>query len=421
MRFLLVVLCLLAIDFYSFKGVRLLTSGWTTGNARLIVHTAYWAVSIALIAGMVIVGTVYARKSGVPDYRYFFFMFGAALIVMVPKLVFTVFHLLEDLSYVVVRLFKSSGGNSGEGGGAAISRFRFITQVGLVAAAIPFGALTYGILRGRWRFQVFRETLAFDNLPPAFDGLKVVQISDLHLGSFFNRNHEEVARGIQMINDLEPDLILFTGDLVNNYAEEAEAWVDHFAGLKARIGKFSILGNHDYGDYVRWPGEEAKQANVEAVIAANRRMGFRVLLNENETIEVNGEKIGLVGVENWGARGFTKYGDLDKAVAGSEQLPFRILLSHDPSHWDAQVLRHTNIDLTLSGHTHGMQFGVEVGNWKISPVQMVYPRWAGLYTEGQQHLYVNRGFGYIGYPGRVGISPEITLLELRSRSAKCFP
>ncbi len=256
--------------------------------------------------------------------------------------------------------------------------------------------------------------MSFANLPAWADGLRIVHISDIHIGSFFN-NHDAVQRGIDMVNELKPDLILFTGDMVNNYADELVGWEDTLSKLNARLGKFSILGNHDYGDYVTWPNAEVRAENIEKLKQYHKKIGFRLLLNEKVNFGAeNDESIEILGVENWGLGGFSQYGKLSEAMKDSDEKKFQILLSHDPSHWDAEVMGKTSIEITLSGHTHGMQFGVEIpGIIKWSPVKYRYPRWGGLYTVGKQHLYVNRGFGYIGFPGRVGMPPEITFFELQ--------
>ncbi|HYE53774.1 MAG TPA: metallophosphoesterase, partial [Chitinophagaceae bacterium] len=261
-------------------------------------------------------------------------------------------------------------------------------------------------------YDLRRVSMQFDKLPSAFKGLKIVHISDIHAGSLTNK--AAVQKGVDLIMAQQPDLILFTGDLVNDRATEMQSYMDVFSRLKAPLGVYSTLGNHDYGDYVKWESRAVKTANLERLKEIHGEMGWRLLMNENVTLEKNGESIALIGIENWSAKGsFPKYGRLHEAYSGSEPHAFKILMSHDPSHWDAQVRQSfTDIDLMLSGHTHGMQFGVEVPGFRWSPVQYVYKQWAGLYEEGSQKLYVNRGFGFIGYPGRVGILPEITLIEL---------
>lgn len=290
------------------------------------------------------------------------------------------------------------------------SRRKFISQLALGLAAIPFFSILYGITKGKYNYRIRKETLSFKDLPEAFDGFTLCQISDVHAGSFDNK--ERVEYGINLINEQGADVILFTGDMVNNTADELDPWQDVIAKLNAPYGKYSVLGNHDYGDYIDWPRMEDKGANLEDLKKRHREMGFRLLLNENEALEKDGQKISLVGVENWGLPPFVQYGDLDKALNGAE--PFKVLLSHDPSHFDEQVCkRDEHIHLTLSGHTHGMQFGIEIPGIRWSPVKYKYPKWAGLYEKAQRYLYVNRGFGFLAFPGRVGIWPEITLIELK--------
>jgi predicted MPP superfamily phosphohydrolase len=249
-------------------------------------------------------------------------------------------------------------------------------------------------------------------LPKAFDGIRIAQLSDIHTGSFHNK--QAVKNGVDLLIDEKPDMVFFTGDLVNNETKEVRDYIDVFSKVKAPLGVFSSTGNHDYGDYRNWSSPSAKQKNFEDLKKAHKNMGWDLLLNENRALRVDGDEISIIGVENWGAGRFSKYGDLKRAYEGAEETPFKILLSHDPSHWDAQIRKEfKDIDLTLSGHTHGFQFGVEIGNLKWSPSQYIYKQWAGLYSEEDQYIYVNRGFGYIGYPGRIGILPEITILELQ--------
>lgn len=406
---------LLAIELYVFKGVSTLTKQLHSPGFRLIIHLLYWAVTIGLMCCLLYV-FVTVRANGSPvNNKLLSYVMGAFILITVPKLVFFVFHLLDDITTGVSWLISSATASPATSphGNAAISRSAFLTKVGLGVASIPFIAIGYGILKGRYDYRVRRHTLEFDNLPKSFDGFKVVQISDIHIGSFFD-NHQVVQKGIDMVLDLKPDLIVFTGDLVNNLASETDGWAPVLSQLKAPMGVFSILGNHDYGDYMQWDSLEQKQANLTKLLRVQREeLGMDLLLNEHRILEKGGEHIALIGVENWGKPPFVQHGQLDKAMAGTDNSGFQLLLSHDPSHWEAQVLNHTKIDLTLSGHTHGMQFGIEIPGIKWSPVQYRYPRWGGLYAEGNQRLYVNRGFGYIGFPGRVGILPEITLLELK--------
>ena len=293
------------------------------------------------------------------------------------------------------------------------SRRKFISQIGLGLAAIPFASLLYGMYQGRYNYKVLKYTLHFEDLPEAFDGYKMTHISDIHSGSFDNK--EKINYAVSLVNKQKSDVIVFTGDLVNNKASEMYDWKDTFSKLTANDGVFSVLGNHDYGDYVDWATEKDKQDNLNELITIQKEIGFDLLLNESRYIQKDGQKLALVGVENWGKGGFKKAGDLDKASSNIAAGDFKILLSHDPSHWAEKVIDHDNhYHLTLSGHTHGMQFGIEIPGWiKWSPVKWRYKHWAGIYKEKGQYINVNRGFGYLAYPGRVGIWPEITVIELK--------
>lgn len=294
------------------------------------------------------------------------------------------------------------------------SRRKFISQLALGLAAIPFSSLLYGMYRGKYNYRVLKYTLHFEDLPKAFDGYRLTQISDIHSGSF--DNPDKINYAVDLINEQKSDVILFTGDMVNNKAKEMLPWKEVFSKLSAKDGVFSVLGNHDYGDYVSWDSESAKAENLEHLKQIQKDIGFELLLNENRFIERDNERLALIGVENWGKGGFKKAGDLKRAVRNIASEDFKILMSHDPSHWEAEVIPDDyHFHLTLSGHTHGMQFGIEIPGWvKWSPVKWRYKQWAGIYEEKGQYLNVNRGFGYIGYPGRVGIWPEITVIELKS-------
>ncbi len=303
-------------------------------------------------------------------------------------------------------------GAAGDLPGQAIPRSEFISQAALIAASVPMGAFAYGIISGAHDYRVRRLTVKLRNLPKAFDGLSIGQISDIHAGSFWNKT--AVKGGIELMMKEKPDMIFFTGDLVNNESTEVNDYVSVFEKLKAPFGVYSITGNHDYGDYKSWNSAEEKQNNFTNLVHAHKVMGYDILMNENRMVEQGGEKIAILGIENWGAGRFSKYGQMDKAYKGTEGAAVKLLLSHDPSHWDAQVRKdYRDIDVAFAGHTHGFQFGVEIGSFKWSPSQYAYKQWAGLYQEEDQYLYVNRGFGYIGYPGRVGIPPELTIVELK--------
>jgi len=349
------------------------------------------------------------------NYLIFMWLLFAYLIVYIPKLFYLLFYWMGYLIQLLMgKMFKKKRVSKvNDGRYPRISRKKFLSQLGIVIASAPFVSLMFGAFKGRFAFEVKKTRIPFRNLPKAFNGLKIVQISDLHLGSL-NSNHDQIERVVEMINEEKPDMICFTGDLVNNFHEETIGWDSVINRLKAPMGKFSILGNHDYGDYSKWSSKEEKIANFEGILDAHDRFGFKLLNNESVVLSKNGEKIAIAGVENWGHPPFPQYGDLDKAGKGLEDIPFRILLSHDPDHWDAEVRHKKMYSLTLSGHTHGMQLGLRYKNYQWSPAKYKFRRWAGLYHEGKQYLYVNRGLGYLGMPVRVGMPPEITVLELFS-------
>jgi len=406
----------LFMDWYVYQGVKRLTADWKSPWLRLMVRWFYWFFFICFIFGFGI--SIYLRFSDdrvTPLSQWFI---NAFLTLLVTKLFFIVVLLVEDLFRAVtavVRLFRRSrqGGDGKEG--IVPQRRKFVSQLALVFASIPFASFVYGVTKGKYDFTVHRHTLYFDDLPEAFDGFTITQLSDIHSGSFDDA--EAVQRGVALANAQKSDLFVFTGDLVNNLAPEIEPWIPAFAQLRAPYGQFSILGNHDYGMYHDWSSEAEHEANMVRLKQHHEELGYRLLLDEHVTIEKDGQKIALLGVENWG-RGFIERGDINKALAGVEEDAFKILLSHDPSHFEEIVKKHpTHVHLTLSGHTHGMQFGVETPLFRWSPVQYRYKNWAGLAKENNRLLYVNRGFGFIGFTGRVGIWPEITVLELRKGKA----
>ena len=318
--------------------------------------------------------------------------------------------LLEDITRLIKAIFRKPTNTP-----RIPSRRKFVSTLGWGLAAIPFASILYSIFKGKYNYKVWKYTLYFDNLPKAFDGYRITQISDIHCGSF--DNYEKIRYGVELINSQKSDVILFTGDLVNNLANEVHNWKSLFATLQAPDGVFSIMGNHDYGDYSSWETFEAKQQNLEHLFQLQKQMGWQLLLNEHCYLERNGEKIALIGVENWGHGRFSKYGDLNKAMEGINTEDFKILMSHDPTHWQEVVLpENKDIQLTLSGHTHGMQCGIEIPEWlKWSPSQYIYKYWGGMYEEGGKYLNVNRGFGYHAFPGRLGVWPEITVIELKTK------
>ena len=295
--------------------------------------------------------------------------------------------------------------------GNSIPRSEFLSKLALATTAVPATAFVYGIVSGAHDYRVRNVTVKLKNLPKSFDGIRIGQISDIHSGSFWNKT--AVKGGVEMFLREKPDLIFFTGDLVNNETSEVKDYLPIFEKVKAPLGVFSVTGNHDYGDYKKWESISAKEQNFKDLVKSHQSMGYDILMNEHRFITQGGDKIAIIGNENWGVR-FSKHGDLDLAAKGTEDAAVKLLLSHDPTHWDAQVRpNHPDIDMTFAGHTHGFQFGVEIAGIKWSPVKYVYKQWGGLYQEGEQHLYVNRGFGYLGYPGRVGMPPELTIIELK--------
>ncbi len=408
-NFVIFLVLLVLIDLYAYKGLNTALGNHSL-TVRRIVRFLYWIVSIGVLALIVYSVVAMQNPQARRDHSWAFSLVALFLLFFLPKLVMVVFHGLDDLLHLGRWLWAKLLPGTMDAPGEAIGRVRFLSQLGLILAAIPFTGVLYGVTKGRSRFNLARVPVRSSRLPQAFHGFRVVHISDMHLGSY-GGDMSMVRQGIDLINAEQPDLIVFTGDLVNDYADEAEPYINELARLEARLGKFSVLGNHDYSDYPKWPSQSDKAANLVRLKAIHGEMGFRLLLDEHEAIEVDGERIGLLGVQNWGHR-FQQYGDLAKTRAGTEHLPYRILLSHDPTHWEHQVWG-TGIDLTLSGHTHGAQLGVKIGGIQYSPAQWVYKHWAGLYSEGGQQLYVNRGFGFIGFPGRVGMPPEITVLELQ--------
>jgi uncharacterized protein len=337
--------------------------------------------------------------------------FGLLLLLYIPKLLVTIILFSEDIFRFFAGIIGLFAKNTESG--FLPERRKFVSQVALGVAAIPFASFLYGMLKGKYNFKVIKQTLFFPDLPEAFDGTTITHISDIHSGSFDDA--EKIQYAIDLINEQNSDLVLFTGDIVNTHATEMDPWIDTFKGIhNPKLGKFSVLGNHDYGEYINWPSQQDKIQNFEAIKAIHNKIDFKLLLNEHVKIQKNNQELAIVGVENWG-RKFGERGDLNLASQGLSKEDFKIVLSHDPSHWDEIIQHHENhYHLTLSGHTHGLQFGIEIPGWiKWSPVQYVYKQWAGLYENIGRYVYVNRGFGFHAYPGRVGIMPEITVIELK--------
>ncbi len=396
----LVSLVIAVFEIYTFQAVKMVTKN------RLL---RYLWFGLSLVAYINFFYTIISSDRSSGQTRQFQWAAGFMLLALLPKVVIVLIMFGED----IVRLFqKGISMVSSKATKPLAGRRKFVAQLALGLAAIPFASMLYGIFRGKYNYKVLKYELAFKDLPEAFDGFTITQITDIHSGSFDNK--EKIQYGVDLINQQQSDMILFTGDIVNNFAHEMDDWIDVFKQLKAPRGKYSILGNHDYGDYSSWKTDADKEANFQAIKDIHPKIGFELLLNENRYIEKDGERIALVGVENWG-KGFKKEGDLQKASEGIKKEDFKVLMSHDPTHWELKVKEDDfNYQLTLSGHTHGLQFGIEIpGFLRWSPSQYVYKQWAGLYEEFGRYINVNRGFGYHAFPGRVGIWPEITVIELK--------
>lgn len=401
-RFLVLFVIIAIVELYAFQVIKTITkSKW--------VLLAYIIISVAALAFITYELMKFDRSVG--QTKTTLTTLGLLLLVLLPKIVLTFVMLLEDVfRFLMGTVTHFMGHNSGS---FLPDRRKFVSQVAIGLAAVPFLSLIYGMTIGKYNFKVIRQTLFFPDLPEAFDGFKITQISDIHSGSF--DNEEKIKYAIDLINEQESDLLLFTGDIVNAKADEMHPWIDVFKGIKKyEYGKYSILGNHDYGAYLDWKSEEAKADNFIAIKDLHRQIDFKLMLNEHVKIKKGDEEIALIGVENWGKH-FGEFGDINKASENLTEIDFKILMSHDPSHWEYIVKGHPkNIQLTLSGHTHGMQFGIEIpGFFKWSLAQYMYKQWAGLYQEFGRYIYVNRGFGFHAYPGRVGIMPEITVFELK--------
>jgi uncharacterized protein len=405
------VIIMLLLDTYVFQAIKTVSHS-TSPKAKTIIYSVYWIISIVAVIGFLIF--VFTGPGFLPK-KVRTYLFATVIGLFLAKFFAIVFFLADDVRRVIQwaagkLLYRNTEGAELSDDG--ISRSIFLSWLGLAAGGTLFGSLVYGF-SNKYNYKVNRFKMSFDNLPASFKGLKIVHFSDVHSGSFTNK--KAVTHGVEKIIAEKADLVIFSGDLVNDKATEMQDYMDVFSQIKAPFGVYSTFGNHDYGDYVNWPQNGvSKSQNLKNLEKVHADLGWRLLMNEHVALEKGGEEIAIIGIENWSNKArFPKYGDLPKAYAGTEKYPFKILISHDPSHWDAQVRpRYGDIDLMLSGHTHGMQFGIEIPGFKWSPVQYVYKEWAGLYEEGKQKLYVNRGFGFIGYPGRVGILPEITVIEL---------
>ncbi len=433
--FLLIVIAVfLGIDVYAYQALKTLTRRVQRRPLRRLMHGLYWGSTIAL-ALVILVGIIRIpalRHQGDGGAGYISAIMGGFILVYVPKLFVALFMLIDDARRGILKLRQLTASqptttspaeskgtdqkaviSASQDASDKISRSEFLAKAGLITAAVPFFTIIRGITDGRYNYQLFERTIPIKGLPLAFEALRIVQLSDIHTGSFDNK--DAVVRGIRMAMQQKPDVLLFTGDIVNNLASELEGWMEIYHELQAPMGTFAVLGNHDYGDYIRdWPTPNGREKNLNQLLDYERQIGFNLLMNEHVYLEKGGQKLALVGIENWGRPPFPQYGDLDKASAGLSKEEPKILLSHDPTSFDDLVVPHEkDFHLTLSGHTHGFQLGIETGDFRWSPVQLRYDRWADHYHVGHQHLYVNRGYGFIGFPGRIGILPEIAVLTLQ--------
>ncbi len=418
---LLAISILLLIDWYVYKGLK---SAFKSDRSKRFktIKFIFWQINIICIASI-----IYFNLVPHVDHSLKTLLGGGIFVVYLTKFFFMLFLLVDDIrrffNWIYIRFIKQDITSDTiqnqevletkqEEKNDKISRQQFLVKTGLIASAAPFILFSKGIITNTHNYKIHKQIIKLKNLPSAFKGLRIVQVSDIHSGSFIDS--DGVAKGVQMVKDLKPDLIFFTGDLVNNETAEVYEWMDILSGIQAPMGVMSIYGNHDYGDYKQWGSKKEKEENLEALVKVHKDLGWHLMRNEHVTIDLHGQRIGLVGVENWGdQKRFQRFGDLQVATKNMPDVPVKLLLSHDPSHWDKKVRIETpDIDVMFAGHTHGFQFGIETPYFKFSPSQWMYKQWAGLYSEGNQHIYVNRGFGFLGYPGRVGIMPEITLIEL---------
>ena len=414
LNFILIsTLCILLIDLYYYRILKYVIKGLKR-NLRQIVKVSYFLFTLFTLGLMFFLSTYFLNKVPAPKFVRIYII-GTILIITFSKIIGIFFLIIYDviklINWIINNLSQKKVSLNRDDN--SISRKAFLKKTALIATIIPFGTLMFGVLKSAFDFNIHKHKVKIINLPTSFKGLKIVQISDIHSGSFIS--DEPLKNVVKLIKEQNPDIIFFTGDLVNEITEEVLPYIDVLKQISAPMGVFSILGNHDYGDYFYQKDDfKNKEKNYKLMKSVHQNLGWKLLLNEHQIIEKNNERIAIIGVENWGSEArFQKYGDIDKAKKGCLKSDIKLLLSHDPSHWDAQVIsKHPDISMTFSGHTHGMQFGIEIPGFKWSPSQYLYKCWAGLYQQNNQKLYVNRGLGFIGYPGRVGILPEITVFEL---------
>jgi predicted MPP superfamily phosphohydrolase len=409
-RFIFISFIALLIDWYFYQAISTVLKD-SPATQKALVFNIYWSVTV--ITFLFFLLPLFMPSFSWPKYFRIYFL-GILGMLFFSKLIGSLFIAVDD----VVRVFRWGASYlqptlpSAEPNSHTISRLDFLNKTAVSMAAIPFVAFVYGMVKGAFDYKVHKIKVVLPHLPPEFNGLKIIQVSDIHSGSFVSKS--PLQQAVKIINAQNADVVFFTGDLVNDRSGEMDMHIDTLGNIKAPMGVYSVLGNHDYGDYVKWNSIEEKKENLQRLKNIHAQMGWRLLMNEHIALRKDNAEIAVIGIENWGANlNFPKYGDLKRAHDGTEKYPVKLLLSHDPSHWNTQVKEeYKDVDITFSGHTHGFQFGIEIPGFKWSPSQYVYKQWAGLYQHGKQYLYVNRGLGFLGYPGRVGILPEITVMEL---------
>lgn len=393
---LLLCLAILIVDVTAFYWLQSITTLIDSNFLKTAINILFWVFTVGLMTAIIVLKVTLDDINPKRRQLLISSLYGLTVSSFIPKLIFVIIISMLFFTRTMVP--------------EKVSLF-IVPIIGLLSGFLPFFVIVYGVFKAVYNFKIYHIKIRFKHLPTQFDGLKIIQISDLHLGGF-NYNYKILERAIKLINDLKPDLILCTGDLVNNYAWELRGWDHVLIKLVAKKGKYAILGNHDYGDYSEWDSTLEKEENLNTIKQFYKKIDFKLLLNQSEIIETNHEKIALIGVENWGNPPFKQYGNLQMALKKTEDIPFKILLSHDPTHWSEEVIDKTDIALTFSGHTHGMQMGFHYKKMSWSPIKYKYKHWAGLYKHNNQYLYVNRGLGWLGFPGRIGMRPEISHIEL---------
>lgn len=396
--FTIILLCIaiLIVDIFAFYWLQSITTLINYSILKTSIHVLFWVFTIGLISSIIVLKITLDQINPKRKQLLISKFYGLTISSFVPKLIFVI---IISTLYFTNYLFSEN------------QSLVIISIIGVLSGFLPFFVIVYGTFKAVYKFKVYHHIIRHPNLPKSFDGLKIVQLSDLHLGSF-NYGYHKLERAINKVNHLQPDYIFITGDLVNNYAWELQGWDKIFNQLEAKIGKYAVLGNHDYGDYSQWDSTEEKQENFNTIIKFYESIDFKILLNESIIVSDNNSQIAIIGVENWGYSLLKQYGDLEKALEHVKEIPFKILLSHDPSHWSEKVIDKTDIALTFSGHTHGMQAAFQFKNLQWSPIKYKFKHWAGLYRHNEQYLYVNRGLGWLGFPARIGMRPEITFIEL---------